>query len=137
MKKFLVVFFGVLFLSLSAQEKGSFQVSSHILDISEGHPAGNVNVELEKYNESTRQWVSLSKKQTDSNGRIGDFLPYSKGTENNGKYKLIFFTGDYYKSKKIDSFYPYIEIIFQIKDNQHYHVPISLSPFGYSTYRGS
>ncbi|MEN4759592.1 MULTISPECIES: hydroxyisourate hydrolase [unclassified Chryseobacterium] len=137
MRKFLFIFFCVLCLSLSAQEKNGFQVSSHILDISQGHPAGNVDVALEKFNENTKQWIPVSKKQTDSNGRISDFLPYAKGTENNGKYKLIFSTGDYYKSKKIETFYPYIEIIFQIKDNEHYHVPITLSPFGYSTYRGS
>jgi len=137
MKKFLFVFFCVLSWSLSAQEKSGFQVSSHILDISQGNPAGNVVVTLEKLDESTRKWTPLSKKTTDNNGRISDFLPYAKGTENNGTYKLIFSTGDYYKSKKIETFYPSVEIIFQIKDKEHYHVPISLSPFGYSTYRGS
>ena len=137
MKKILLVFFGMIFLSLSAQEK-MFQLSSHILDVSQGKPAGEVEVELEKYNESTRQWVSVGKKQTDSNGRIPDFLPYSKGsTQNFGKYKIIFFVEDYYKTKKIESFYPSIEVVFQIKTSEHYHIPITLSPFGYSTYRGS
>lgn len=134
MKKFLFAFFGFVFLNFSAQEKKGFQLSSHILDISIGKPAEHVQIELEKYNESTQTWVSIGKKETDSNGRVSDFLPYQKDG-NNGKYKLVFFIGDYYKNT--ESFYPYIEIIFRIKDNEHYHVPITLSPYGYSTYRGS
>ncbi|PKF75295.1 hydroxyisourate hydrolase [Chryseobacterium sp. PMSZPI] len=136
MKKFLLAFFGFIFLNFSAQEKKGFQLSSHILDISQGQPAGNVVIELEKFNETTQQWISIGKKQTDNNGRVSDFLPYQK-TNNNGKYKLVFFIEDYYKHKNIESFYPSIEVIFQIKDNEHYHVPITLSPYGYSTYRGS
>ncbi|MEE6127604.1 hydroxyisourate hydrolase [Chryseobacterium arthrosphaerae] len=136
MKKLLLAFFGLIFFSLSAQEKTGFQLSSHILDISEGKPAGKVEIALEKFNETTQQWVSVGKKQTDNNGRVSDFLPYQK-TGNHGKYKLVFFVEDYYKYKNIESFYPSIEVIFQIKDSEHYHVPITLSPFGYSTYRGS
>lgn len=138
MKKFLYLFFVVLFTSVSAQEKKGFQLSSHILDITVGQPVEKVDVQLEKFDETTKQWVSLGKKQTDQNGRIADFLPYSKDLKSNyGKYKLIFLTEDYFKNKKVESFYPFIEVVFQIKDDKHYHVPITLSPFGYSTYRGS
>lgn len=138
MKKFLYLFFVVLFTSASAQEKKEFQLSSHILDITVGQPVDKVDVQLEKFDETTKQWVSLGKKQTDKNGRITDFLPYSKDLKSNyGKYKLIFLTEDYFKNKKVESFYPFIEVVFQIKDDKHYHVPITLSPFGYSTYRGS
>jgi 5-hydroxyisourate hydrolase len=138
MKKFLYLFFVILFTSVSAQEKKEFQLSSHILDITVGQPVEKVDVQLEKFDETTKQWVSLGKKQTDKNGRIVDFLPYSKNLKSNyGKYKLIFLTEDYFKNKKVESFYPFIEVVFQIKDDKHYHVPITLSPFGYSTYRGS
>jgi len=137
-KKILLAFFGLFFTSIFGQQKGNFQLSSHILDISLGKPATNVNVELEEYNEATQKWIFLDKKQTDDNGRIPDFLPYKKDVTNQlKKYKLIFFTEDYYKNKNIESFYPSIEVIFQIKDQEHYHVPITLSPYGYSTYRGS
>ena len=54
-----------------------------------------------------------------------------------GIYRLTFLTADYFKSKKTESFYPFIEVVFQIKDEKHYHVPITLSPYGYSTYRGN
>ncbi|EAI8051293.1 hydroxyisourate hydrolase [Campylobacter coli] len=115
-----------------------YQLSTHILDINSGQLASNVKVEL--YNlDQNRQWVKISEKFTKKNGRIADFLPYEK-TENRsfGVYKLKFYTKDYYISHKVDSFYPFIEVSFELlKDQKHYHIPISLSPFGYSTYRGS
>ncbi|EIJ6832815.1 hydroxyisourate hydrolase, partial [Campylobacter coli] len=115
-----------------------YQLSTHILDINSGQLASNVKVEL--YNlDQNRQWVKISEKFTKKNGRIADFLPYEK-TENRsfGVYKLKFYTKDYYISHKVDSFYPFIEVSFELlKDQKHYHIPITLSPFGYSTYRGS
>ncbi|RJF82513.1 hydroxyisourate hydrolase [Campylobacter coli] len=115
-----------------------YQLSTHILDINSGQPASNVKVEL--YNlDQNRQWVKISEKFTKKNGRIADFFPYEK-TENRsfGVYKLKFYTKDYYISHKVDSFYPFIEVSFELlKDQKHYHIPITLSPFGYSTYRGS
>ncbi|AGZ21131.1 hydroxyisourate hydrolase [Campylobacter coli] len=115
-----------------------YQLSTHILDINSGQPASNVKVEL--YNlDQNRQWVKISEKFTKKNGRIADFLPYEK-TENRsfGVYKLKFYTKDYYISHKVDSFYPFVEVSFELlKDQKHYHIPITLSPFGYSTYRGS
>ncbi|EAJ2938697.1 hydroxyisourate hydrolase [Campylobacter coli] len=115
-----------------------YQLSTHILDINSGQPASNVKVEL--YNlDQNRQWVKISEKFTKKNGRIADFLPYEK-TENRsfGVYKLKFYTKDYHISHKVDSFYPFVEVSFELlKDQKHYHIPITLSPFGYSTYRGS
>ncbi|ALU99615.1 hydroxyisourate hydrolase [Campylobacter coli] len=115
-----------------------YQLSTHILDINSGQPASNVKVEL--YNlDQNRQWVKISEKFTKKNGRIADFLPYEK-TENRsfGVYKLKFYTKDYYISHKVDSFYPFVEVSFELlKDQKHYHIPITLSPFDYSTYRGS
>ncbi|MCE7125989.1 hydroxyisourate hydrolase [Campylobacter coli] len=115
-----------------------YQLSTHILDINSGQPASNVKVEL--YNlDQNREWVKISEKFTKKNGRIADFLPYEK-TENRsfGVYKLKFYTKDYYISHKVDSFYPFVEVSFELlKDQKHYHIPITLSPFGYSTYRGS
>ncbi|HEH4549965.1 TPA: hydroxyisourate hydrolase [Campylobacter coli] len=115
-----------------------YQLSTHILDINSGQPASNVKVEL--YNlDQNRQWVKISEKFTKKNGRIADFLPYEK-TENRsfGVYKLKFYSKDYYISHKVDSFYPFVEVSFELlKDQKHYHIPITLSPFGYSTYRGS
>lgn len=112
-----------------------FQLSSHILDVSRGAPATGVNIKLEKYNEQKKVWTFIDQKNTDMNGRITDFLSTEKS--NLGIYKLTYFTSEYFEKTKTDSFYPFIEVVFQIKDRQHYHVPITLSAYGYSTYRGN
>lgn len=107
-----------------------YQLSTHILDINSGQPASNVKVEL--YNlDQNRQWVKISEKFTKKNGRIADFLPYEK-TENRsfGVYKLKFYTKDYYISHKVDSFYPFVEVSFELlKDQKHYHIPYYLISF--------
>jgi 5-hydroxyisourate hydrolase len=122
------------FMTLHAQT-ATYQLSSHILDISKGQPVSDVIIRLGKLNEKTNVWAFIEEKRTDKNGRVGDFLETSK--TNVGVYKLIYFTSDYFKHQKIASFYPFIEVVFQMKDTNHYHVPITLSPFGYSTYRGN
>lgn len=117
-------------------QKNNYQLSSHILDISKGMPATGVPIKLEKLNEQNKTWAFVDEKITDVNGRVPDFLNMDK--KNLGIYKLTFLTGDYFKKNNIESFYPFIEVVFQIKDSSsHYHVPITLSAFGYSTYRGN
>ena len=76
----------------------------------------------------------MDEKTTDANGRITDFLP---GNTSNGIFKLTYLVHDYFKKNNTESFYPFIEVVFQIRDGQHYHVPITLSAYGYSTYRGN
>ena len=116
-------------------QSGNYQLSSHILDISKGAPAAGVPIRLEKMDPAGKSWLVVDQKTTDKNGRVGDFLPEGKSTT--GIYKLVFLTSDYFKKQQVESFYPYVEIVFEIKDNSHYHVPIALSAFGYSTYRGN
>lgn len=111
------------------------QITTHILDTAKGKPAANVLVFLEKEGEFAG-WQALTKGTTDANGRIMDLLPKDTVLPK-GMYKLIFEIDDYFKAQKVKSFYPYIEIPFYVRDNAHYHVPLLLSPFGYSTYRGS
>lgn len=135
MKKIIVGFLLSLFISSAYAQAPKYRLSSHILDISTGLPAQNVEVKLEKLNETTKTWKSIEQQKTDQNGRIANFLEESK-TEK-GIYRLTFLIADYFKSKKTESFYPFIEVVFQIKDDKHYHVPITLSPYGYSTYRGN
>ena len=113
----------------------NYQLSSHVLDISIGKPAYGVKIRLEKYKEHNKSWVFVDENFTDVNGRISNFLNTSNS--NIGTYKLTFLTNDYFKKNNTNTFYPYIEVIFKIIDDTHYHVPITLSPFGYSTYRGS
>lgn len=120
-------------LSLYAQDE-SYQLSSHILDINTGYPAANVKISLYKQN-SDGDWAFVEAKVTDQNGRIKDFLPYTQ--DNRGIYKLTYHVGPYFESQRQNGFYPFIDVVFQITDENHYHVPITLSPFGYSTYRGN
>ena len=122
--------------SIVFAQQTNYQLSSHILDITKGMPATDVKITLQKQIQNN-QWQMLAEKQTDKNGRVSDFLPQTEGTDNIGVYKLKFYVEPYFQSQQTDTFYPYIEVVFEIKDNKHYHVPITLSPFGYSTYRGS
>ena len=130
--------FSLLFTAIttaSYSQNNTYQLSSHILDVSSGTAAIGVPVVLEKYDETTKIWSYVDEKITDKNGRITDFLNYKETKK--GIYKLRFLVADYFKSKKTDSFYPFIEVVFQIKDTNHYHVPITLSSYGYATYRGN
>lgn len=135
MKKLILTLILGLLTTLMFAQKNNFQLSSHILDVSKGTPATGISIKLERYNELTKIWTFVDEKKTDLNGRITDFLNSNKS--NLGIYKLTYFTSDYFKRDNIESFYPFIEVVFQIKDHNHYHVPITLSAFGYSTYRGN
>lgn len=116
-------------------QDAKYQLSSHILDITQGSPAAGVTIKLSKL-DNNKEWVVIDEKVTDINGRIKDFLK-EDGTNHRGIYKLTYFTLPYFEKLKQTSFYPFIEVVFEIKDDSHYHVPITLSPYGYSTYRGN
>lgn len=137
MKNFIFAF---VFALISATAFGqntekTYQLSSHILDVSKGMPASGVTIKLEKYNEPIKTWTSVEEKVTDKNGRVPNFLSNDKS--NLGIYKLTYLTSEYFKKMKMESFYPWVEVVFELKDGEHYHVPITLSAYGYSTYRGN
>lgn len=135
MKKIsLILIQSILVLSIYAQ-KPIYRLSSHILDVSTGLPAPDVKVKLELLDQQKGSWGFVDEKVTDKNGRIKDFL--AENNSKTGTYKLTFFVSDYFKRTKTDSFYPFIEVVFALKDDKHYHVPITLSPYGYATYRGN
>ena len=135
MKKLISTFAFAIFTMFTFAQKNNFQLSSHILDVSKGMPASGVSIRLEKSSEQAKTWSFVDEKITDTNGRITDFLSSEKS--NLGIYKLTYFVSDYFKKNNTESIYPFIEVVFQIKDQNHYHVPITLSAFGYSTYRGN
>ncbi len=125
-------------LGLAQTTLPAYQLSTHILDIGQGKPAPGVLVRLEKYDAAKKTWSQVAEKQTDAAGRIGDFLPTAgQKTPATGIYKLVFMTKPYFAARHQTSFYPFIEVVFELADGAHYHVPITLSAFGYSTYRGS
>mmetsp|Transcript_9358 Transcript_9358/g.16872 ORF Transcript_9358/g.16872 Transcript_9358/m.16872 type:complete len:127 (-) Transcript_9358:70-450(-) len=120
-------------------------LSTHVLDTSVGTPACGVLITLYRVLESkldedsgsfSEQSEFIATGKTNSDGRLSNFVPKSKFIS--GLYKLVFGTGTYFESRGIQTFLPYVQITFQVSDqNSKYHVPIILSPFGYSTYRGS
>jgi len=110
-------------------------ITTHVLDTSRGRPAAGVPVTLEV--EAAGGWKLIGKGATNSDGRIADLVP-SELTIAAGTYRLIFDTAKYFASNQIESFYPQVTVVFRVEEPaQHYHVPLLLSPFGYSTYRGS
>ena len=121
-------------LNVNAQENIQYQLSTHILDISQGKPASGVKIKLYQKN-SENKWYKIASGITDKNGRIANFLPQNK--DNSGTYKLSFETKEYFAKQNIKSIYPYVDVVFQIDGDSHYHIPITMSANGYATYRGN
>lgn len=135
-KTFLLSFLLVVMTSCAFAQETKYQLSSHILDITQGKPAANVKISLSKQAENGK-WLIIDEKFTDDNGRIQNFLKEEKNVTHQGIYKLTYYTEPYFRRFGQESFYPFIEVVFELKDNSHYHVPITLSAYGYSTYRGN
>jgi 5-hydroxyisourate hydrolase len=111
------------------------QITTHVLDTAVGKPAQGVEITL--FQLSGDDWKKLGQGETNSDGRVGNLLADNQVLEA-GRYKVVFVIESYFQNQKIAAFYPYAEIVFDIEgDGQHYHIPLLLSPFGYSTYRGS
>ena len=110
-------------------------ITTHVLDTSLGRPAQGVTVTLEI--EAAGGWTLVGSGATNADGRVSDLVP-SETNVAVGVYRLIFDTGEYFAGRERESLYPQVSIVFRItKADEHYHVPLLLSPFGYSTYRGS
>jgi 5-hydroxyisourate hydrolase len=112
------------------------RISTHVLDIALGQPAQDVPVRLEQ-REENRDWRFLASARTDHDGRCVQLLP---GNEviTPGIYRLSFDTASYFSERKLVGLYPSVEITFQVRGGEeHFHIPLLLSPNGYTTYRGS
>lgn len=110
-------------------------LSTHVLDIAAGRPAEGIAVALEQ--KDGEAWRALASGVTNADGRIKDFLPQGHALDP-AIYRITFQTGPYYAAKGQRCFYPYATIAFEIfARGEHYHVPLLLSPYGLSTYRGS
>jgi 5-hydroxyisourate hydrolase len=114
-------------------------ISTHVLDTSRGRPAAGVPVLLEQLtpNGAVEGSREIWRGETDSDGRVRELVP-SGAVSAPGRFRLTFDTAQYFATLGIDGFYPAVTVVFDVRDlAQHYHVPLLLSPFGYSTYRGS
>lgn len=111
-------------------------ITTHVLDTSIGRPAVGVAVVLERLPPAGAPPEMLGSGRTDDDGRLRDLAPH--GPLVPGTYRLRFDTGAYFADQELETFYPEVTISFTVRGGtEHYHVPLLLSPFGYSTYRGS
>lgn len=109
-------------------------ITTHILDTTKGKPAQGVAVNL--FQQRNKEWSEIAGGITNKDGRISDLLGDNVLLEP-GIYKLKFETKKYFDLLSIQTLYPFIEIAFSLSSGEHYHIPLLLNPFGYSTYRGS
>ena len=117
-------------------------ITTHCLDTSSGKPASNLRIVLEKCSQEPRVpgeeyvWEFVKEVRTNSDGRAPEISEGMTIVPN--VYRCLFFTQDYFSATGTATFYPRVEVMFRIMDvDSHYHIPLLLSPFGYSTYRGS
>jgi 5-hydroxyisourate hydrolase len=110
-------------------------VTTHVLDTSAGRPAAGVRVALEALDRQAG-WRRLGGGATGDDGRLSGLVP--DGLLLAGTHRLVFETGAWFAARGVRTFYPEVSVVFEVSDpTQHFHVPLLLSPFGYSTYRGS
>lgn len=110
-------------------------ITTHVLDTTLGKPAKGVPITLEY--EQPNGFVPLATGVTNDDGRIADLLP-PEHTLSPGRYRMTFDTASYFSASRQKGFYPVVSIVFALEGpGEHYHIPLLLSPYGYSTYRGS
>ena len=108
-------------------------ITTHVLDTSRGKPAANVGIKLEMRRDE--KWEEVGRGETDADGRCKTLTPPDLQP---GMYRLCFDVGSYFRERHTETFFPETVVIFTVADvSVHYHVPLLVSPFGDSTYRGS
>ncbi len=110
------------------------QITTHVLDTTIGKPGEGIHIELQE--QQNNMWQTIAEGTTNADGRIADLLEKDEVLAP-ATYRMVFHTGKYFESNKQKVFYPVVHIHFQTVDQSHYHIPLLLNPFGYSTYRGS
>ena len=111
-------------------------ITTHVLDTARGRPAAGVGVVLERQG-TDNGWQPIGSGATDADGRLRTLMP-DAGSAPPGTYRLTFRVREYFAAQGIASFYPLVTVTFDVPDGEaHHHVPLLVSPFGYTTYRGS
>ena len=111
-------------------------ITTHVLDVSIGKSAADIQVKLDRKT-SDGKWEPVGSQKTDADGRARELFPDGEPLST-AVHRLTFEVGLYFTERKVESFYQEVTIAFRVTDAaEHYHVPLLLSPFGYSTYRGS
>jgi 5-hydroxyisourate hydrolase len=111
-------------------------ITTHVLDTSSGRPAAGIPISLEREN-APGEFVPVAQGIANDDGRVKDLLPPGDDLAS-GTYRMTFDTAMYFQSTLQEGFYPVVHVQFTVRStDQHYHIPLLLSPYGYSTYRGS
>lgn len=130
-----IILAGALALATGIAAAAPNPLSVHVLDLQSGQPSAGIKVTLEQ--RAGEQWRQLASGVTNAQGRIAALYPEGK-TIAAGEYRIVFQTGEHFASQGKPSFFPRIPVEFKVDNpEQHYHIPLLLSPFGYSTYRGN
>lgn len=109
-------------------------ISTHVLDTGLGRPAAGVMITLER--RSGEAWERIGRGSTDADGRCASLMPDDPVTQM-GTYRMRFETAAYFKAKDARCLYPYVDIVFEVSEDRHHHIPLLLTANGYTTYRGS
>jgi 5-hydroxyisourate hydrolase len=110
-------------------------ITTHVLDTAQGRPASGVAVTLE-LNDGPGHWRTIGQGTTDGDGRVKTLIKDNAALIA-GQYRLTFHTREYFESARLPVFYPSVTVTFEAAAGARYHLPLLLSPFGYTTYRGS
>ena len=109
-------------------------ISTHVLDTASGRPVRGLRLRLDRCLDG--DWLTVREATTNDDGRVDGKMATEALTE--GTWRMVFHTGEWFDGLGVEAFYPVVRVVFRVADaTQHYHVPLLLSPFGYSTYRGS
>jgi 5-hydroxyisourate hydrolase len=112
------------------------RISTHVLDTARGAPAKDLSVHLERH-ESSGEWRIVGSGRTDQDGRCNELVPESEKLSP-GVYRLAFDTASYFAAQGAHGLYPIVQVTFSVRDGEtRFHIPLLLSPHGYTTYRGS
>lgn len=111
-------------------------ISTHVLDTARGIPARNVPIQLEQQ-QSSGSWQVIGSSRTDDHGRCNQLVSDGKRLVP-GTYRLAFDTASYHSGQAVQGLYPIVHVTFSVREGEtHFHIPLLLSPFGYTTYRGT
>ena len=108
-------------------------ITTHVLDTARGQPAASVAVTLSV--RAGNGWTELVRATTGPDGRVPNMVPAPAAPA--ATYRLAFAVGDYFTHQGLPAFFPAVDVVFRPPEDGHYHVPLLVSPFGYTTYRGS
>ena len=110
-------------------------ITTHVLDTARGRPATGIPVTLSV--RASDSWTELARAKTGTDGRVPNMMPAQTPAPPGATYRLTFAVGDYFSHQGLPAFFPAVDVVFQPPEDGHYHVPLLVSPFGYTTYRGS